>query len=152
MSTCRKCGQPIIFRYMDGICTPIHIEGGCNDDRKTQPTPVVHYAANGLGSCGATAGAFGWTSSALRGINILVLTGSGSLFAQTHPLLAFRDGFSLRLLFCDGVGYPIPDSSQELSAGQAGHCLGRPSAGNLARAAHFRTTFSSSDTKGIGAS
>jgi hypothetical protein len=28
MSTCRNCGQDITFRYIDGVCTPIHLDGG----------------------------------------------------------------------------------------------------------------------------
>lgn len=29
MPRCEKCGQPIEFRYLDGVCTPIHIHGHC---------------------------------------------------------------------------------------------------------------------------
>ncbi len=29
MSTCWKCGQEITFRYIDGVCTPIHLYGYC---------------------------------------------------------------------------------------------------------------------------
>lgn len=29
MSTCRKCGQEIKFRYIDGVCIPIHLNGYC---------------------------------------------------------------------------------------------------------------------------
>ena len=31
MPTCYKCGEEITFRYVDGICTPIHLTGGCGD-------------------------------------------------------------------------------------------------------------------------
>src|ERR1017187_3871970 len=29
MSTCRDCGQDITFRYISGVCTPIHLDGYC---------------------------------------------------------------------------------------------------------------------------
>lgn len=29
MPKCSNCGGEIIFRYMDGLCTPIHLSGGC---------------------------------------------------------------------------------------------------------------------------
>lgn len=32
MSSCSRCGQKIEFRYIDGICVPLHVEGGCIDD------------------------------------------------------------------------------------------------------------------------
>ncbi|HUQ90599.1 MAG TPA: hypothetical protein VM120_02885 [Bryobacteraceae bacterium] len=31
MSTCRECGQKIIFRHIEGVCTPIHSDGECGD-------------------------------------------------------------------------------------------------------------------------
>ncbi len=30
MSNCRECGNPIVFRYINGRNIPIHINGGCN--------------------------------------------------------------------------------------------------------------------------
>lgn len=29
MANCHQCGNPIIFRYVDGVCTPIHTNDGC---------------------------------------------------------------------------------------------------------------------------
>jgi hypothetical protein len=29
MTTCTYCGGELIFRYVDGVCTPIHLSGGC---------------------------------------------------------------------------------------------------------------------------
>lgn len=32
MSNCRECGNPIIFRYVNGRNIPIHTSGGCNGE------------------------------------------------------------------------------------------------------------------------
>jgi hypothetical protein len=38
VSICQECGQEIIFRYLNGVCVPIHAAGGCDKDaRKTRP-------------------------------------------------------------------------------------------------------------------
>lgn len=29
MSTCSRCGNPIEFRYVNGRCVPMHLNGGC---------------------------------------------------------------------------------------------------------------------------
>lgn len=29
MATCSRCGQPVEFRYIDGRCIPLHLNGGC---------------------------------------------------------------------------------------------------------------------------
>lgn len=31
MATCSRCGKEIEFRYIDGRCIPLHLNGGCND-------------------------------------------------------------------------------------------------------------------------
>lgn len=33
MSTCSRCGNIVEFRYVDGRCIPLHLNGGCIDDR-----------------------------------------------------------------------------------------------------------------------
>ncbi len=30
---CHNCGQPIVFRYVSGVCTPMHASGGCSGAR-----------------------------------------------------------------------------------------------------------------------
>jgi hypothetical protein len=32
MDICDYCGGEIIFRYIGGVCTPVHLSGGCNSD------------------------------------------------------------------------------------------------------------------------
>lgn len=32
MSICRDCGQEITFRYINGVCTPMHVSGDCCPD------------------------------------------------------------------------------------------------------------------------
>jgi hypothetical protein len=34
MPKCNKCGNEIEYRYIDGICRPIHINSGCIGDKK----------------------------------------------------------------------------------------------------------------------
>lgn len=37
METCNVCGEPIVFRYMEGVPTPIHTNGGwCRGSRETK--------------------------------------------------------------------------------------------------------------------
>lgn len=31
MGTCSRCGNPVEFRYINGRCIPLHINGGCGD-------------------------------------------------------------------------------------------------------------------------
>lgn len=31
MSLCNRCGKPVEFRYVNGRCVPLHIDGGCSD-------------------------------------------------------------------------------------------------------------------------
>jgi hypothetical protein len=35
MSKCSKCGGEIIFRYVDGVCTPLHFSGGCSESESS---------------------------------------------------------------------------------------------------------------------
>jgi len=35
VSVCSRCGKNIEFRYVDGVCTPLHFEGGCTADRSS---------------------------------------------------------------------------------------------------------------------
>lgn len=47
MPTCRECGEPIEFRYMDGVCTPIHIAGGwCRGSRRGNGSDDICYFTN----------------------------------------------------------------------------------------------------------
>lgn len=32
MATCSRCGQPVEFRYIDGKCIPLHLNGGCGSE------------------------------------------------------------------------------------------------------------------------
>ncbi len=40
MSLCNKCGREITFRFIAGVCTPLHLKGGCSDREGHQDDPA----------------------------------------------------------------------------------------------------------------
>lgn len=51
MATCSRCGNPILFRYVDGRCVPIHTAGGCIDSAWSHTQDYSGYSRSEESNC-----------------------------------------------------------------------------------------------------
>jgi hypothetical protein len=51
MATCSRCGNPIVFRNVDGRCVPIHTAGGCIDSGWSHTQDYSGYSRSEESNC-----------------------------------------------------------------------------------------------------
>lgn len=54
MSTCSRCGNPVEFRYVNGRCVPLHLEGGCIGEGNSQVNDFSGYNISYESTCFCT--------------------------------------------------------------------------------------------------